>query len=285
MQHLKTKSRIYLQNNTTYKTFELPMRNGKKAYFASDLHLGLYPYELSAKRERMIVAWLDQIKEDAAILFLVGDIFDYWYEYKKVVSRGYVRFLAKIAEFTDNGIPVHFFTGNHDVWMFDYLPSELGVFVHKNPIIVTISGKKFFIGHGDGIGPGDTSYKLLRKIFHNKFLQFLFSRLHPNFTYMLGQNWSKHSRYSKGLIEPFLGVDKEYNILFARDFISHVPIDYFVFGHRHIPMDITLSQKSRLINLGEWISSCTFAEFDGNAIQLKSWIPEYNDRILYMNVT
>jgi len=244
---------------------------GKKAYFASDVHLGLYPYDQSRKRELNFVNWLETIKKDVGVLFLVGDIFDYWYEYKKVTARGFVRFLGKLCEITDSGIPVYFFTGNHDVWVFDYLPSETGVVVYKNPIEVEINNRRFFIAHGDGVGPGDHSYKILRKIFHNKILQFLFSKIHPNYTYALGHNWSRHSRYTKGLVTPFLGVEKEYNIRFAKDYLTNEPIDYFIFGHRHIPMDIKLSERSRLINLGEWIQGCTFAEFDGDHLTLRSF--------------
>jgi len=260
-----------LKINKIQQVTKLTLPKDKKAYFASDFHLGLYPYEKSAQREKVIVQWLDLIKQDAGALFLVGDIFDYWYEYKKVSARGFVRFLGKICEFTDKGIPVYFFTGNHDVWVFDYLPSETGVQVFYNPIEIEINDRSFIIGHGDGVGPNDSGYKILRGIFHNKILQFLFSRLHPNFTYWIGHSWSKHSRYSKGLSEPFYGVDKEFNILYAKDYLTHKHIDYFIFGHRHIPMDIKLNESSKLINLGEWIFSNTYAVFDGNNLDLTSY--------------
>lgn len=260
-----------MKKNRPQPVNKLVLPEGKKAYFASDFHLGLYPYDKSAQREKVIVKWLDVIKKDAGALFLVGDVFDYWYEYRKVTARGFVRFLGKICEFTDNGIPVYFFTGNHDVWVFDYLPSETGVKVFYNPIEIEINDKTFLIGHGDGVGPNDNNYKILRKIFHNKLLQFLFSRLHPNFTYWLGHSWSKHSRYSKGLFEEFYGMDKEFNILFAKDYLTQKHIDYFVFGHRHIPMDIKLSENSKLFNLGEWIFSNTYAIYDGNNMELTSF--------------
>lgn len=269
-----------MKTNKYRQIKNLTLEPGKKAYFASDVHLGLYPYEQSSIREKVFVNWLNEIKKDVGVLFLVGDIFDYWYEYKKVAPRGFIRFLGKLCEITDSGVPVYFFTGNHDVWVFDYLPSETGVIVCKNPIEICINNKKFFIGHGDGVGPGDTSYKLLRKIFHSKFLQLLFSRLHPNFTFALGQNWSKHSRYSKGLVEPYLGVEKEYNILFAKDYVKNNDIDYFIFGHRHIPMVINISNYAKLINLGEWIVAYTFGVFDGSEMHLKSYRkPEgWNDK-------
>jgi len=249
---------------------------GKKAYFISDIHLGLYPYDISTLREKVVIEWLDQIRGDAGVLFLVGDIFDFWYEYRKVVPRGFVRFLAKICEFTDRGVPVFFFTGNHDVWAFDYFSTEAGATIFRNPIEMVIGEKKFFIGHGDGIGPGDYGYKFLRKIFHNQVLQFLFSRLHPNFAFGLGHSWSKHSRYSKGLTDSFHGVDKEFNILFAKEFIRNHPIDYFVFGHRHIAMEIELSESSKLFNLGEWVVGNTYAEFDGSQMKLLSF-PGFNN--------
>jgi UDP-2,3-diacylglucosamine hydrolase len=204
-------------------------------------------------------------------LFLVGDIFDFWYEYRKVVAKGFARFIGKLCEYTDSDIPVYMFTGNHDVWMYDYFQTEVGATVCYKPIEITINNKKFFIGHGDGVGPKDYSYKFLKAFFNNKFAQFLFSRLHPNFAYSLGQTWSKHSRYSKGISEAFHGMDKEFNILFAKDLLKTKQIDYFVFGHRHIPMDIRLNENSKLFNLGEWIFCMTYGIFDGREFILKSY--------------
>jgi UDP-2,3-diacylglucosamine hydrolase len=253
------------------KLDNLILPDNKKAYFASDLHLGLYPYDKSALRERVFVQWLDRIKVDAGALFLVGDIFDFWYEYRKVTSRGFVRFLGKLCEITDSGIPVYYFTGNHDVWVFDYLPSETGVKVFYNPVEIKINDRTFFIGHGDGLGSGDNGYKLLRMVFYSKFLQFLFSRVHPNFAYALGHAWSKSSRLSKGVFEPFLGLDREHQVSFAREYLKQTHADFFVFGHRHIPMDIKLNGQSRLINLGEWIVNNTYAVFDGQNMELLSF--------------
>jgi UDP-2,3-diacylglucosamine hydrolase len=252
---------------------KINLSEGKKVYFASDIHLGLYPVEKSVKRERLFVKWLDEIKPTTGALFLVGDIFDFWFEYRRVVAKGFVRFIAKICEFTDNGIPVFIFTGNHDVWMFDYFQKEVGAIVCKRPIEIEIGSKKFFIGHGDGVGPGDNSYKFLKGVFTNKILQFLFSRIHPNFAYWMGYTWSKHNRYSKGLAEEFHGVNKEFNILFAKDILQSRHFDYFIFGHRHIPMDIKLNETSKLFNLGEWIAGNTFAVFDGNTVELNSYFP------------
>jgi UDP-2,3-diacylglucosamine hydrolase len=249
----------------------LKLAENKKAYFASDFHLGLYPYHKSAEREKIIVKWLDEIKKDAGALFLAGDIFDFWYEYRKVIAKGFVRFLGKLCEFTDNGIPVYIFTGNHDVWMFSYLQEEVGAVVFENPVEFRINDKLFYVGHGDGVGPGDINYKLLKGIFTSKVCQFLFSRIHPNFAYWLGHTWSKHSRYSKGIADEFHGIDKEYNILFAKETLKNRHIDYFVFGHRHIPMDIQLNGTSKLINLGEWIFGYTYAVFDGRNLELLSY--------------
>jgi UDP-2,3-diacylglucosamine hydrolase len=267
-----TDSHNYWENkNRSVYTLELP--NNKKVYFASDLHLGLYPYNKSAHRERLFVQWLSEIKDSTGALFLVGDVFDFWYEYKKVVSKGFVRFLGKLCEFTDAGIPVYIFTGNHDVWMFNYLQSEIGATVFTDPVEFKINDKIFFIGHGDGVGPGDMGYKMLKGIFTSKVCQFLFSRIHPNFAYALGQTWSKHSRYSKGIADEFHGIDKEYNILFAKELLKTRYFDYFIFGHRHIPMDIRINETTKLFNLGEWIVGNTYLEFDGHSAELKSYFP------------
>lgn len=247
----------------------------KKVYFASDVHLGLYPKEKSDIREKHFVQWLSEIKPTTEALFLVGDIFDFWYEYKKVVPRGFIRFLGKLAEFTDSGIPVHFFAGNHDIWVNDYLPKEAGVILHTDPYITTINGKSFFIAHGDGLGPGDYSYKVLRKIFTNPTMQFLFSRIHPNLAFGFGHWWSKQSRYSKGLFEEFHGCDKEYLILYALELLKKSNYDYFIFGHRHIPMEISIG-NSKLINLGEWISAYTYATFDGQKLELNSYNKDFD---------
>jgi UDP-2,3-diacylglucosamine hydrolase len=243
-----------------------------KIYFASDIHLGLYPPDKSRKREKLFVQWLDEIKNDASELYLLGDIFDFWYEYRKVVPRGFTRVLGKICEFTDKGIPVHYFTGNHDVWVFDYLPSETGVIIHHKPFITEIYGKKFFLAHGDDLGFEDIGYKFLKRCFTNKTLQWMFSKLHPNFALSIGHAWSRKSRYSKGIAEEFKGEDKELQILFAKATLKKEHFDYFIFGHRHIAMDYKLSDNSKLINLGEWIFSYTYAVYDGNDVQLKKYI-------------
>lgn len=247
------------------------MPENKKIYFASDVHLGLYPYDHSRLREKVFVQWLEEIRKDAAELYLLGDIFDYWYEYRTVVPRGFTRTLGKLAEIADSGIPVHFFTGNHDVWAFDYLPSEIGVILHDEPYILEVNGKRMLLAHGDGIGPGDMGYKLLRRIFRSKFMQWWYSKIHPNLSMRFAHWWSKKSRYSKGIAEAFQGEEKELQIVFARETLKKEHFDYFIFGHRHVPMNYPLSPDSRLINLGEWIFSNTYALFDGTSLELKQY--------------
>jgi UDP-2,3-diacylglucosamine hydrolase len=247
---------------------ELPVN--KKIYFASDAHLGLYPRDKSHEREKLFVKWLDEIKADAAEIYLLGDIFDYWYEYKRVVPRGFVRFLGKLAEIADSGIKIHFFIGNHDIWVFDYLPSEIGLELHKKPFRTEIMGKRFLIDHGDRL-TNDWSYILMNNFFRNRVAQFFFSKIHPNYTIRMATAWSKHSRYSKGLREEFLGEDKEHQIIKARKMLQGEAIDFFVFGHRHLPMDFKLNDTSRLINTGDWVVHFTYAVFDGKDMQLKSY--------------
>lgn len=244
----------------------------KKIYFASDFHLGAPDYESSLIREKKIVAWLEHIEDTAEEIFLVGDIFDFWFEYKRAVPRGFVRLLGKIAELTDKGIPVHVFTGNHDMWIFDYLPKEIGVKLYREPIEREFFGKSYFIGHGDGLGPGDKGYKFLKKVFANRFCQWCFARLHPNFGIWLADKSSKTSRAkSKGQDEVFLGEDKEWLIQYCKEVLEKTHYDYFVFGHRHLPLEIKLEDNSTYYNLGEWINYCTYLEVDADSVELKEW--------------
>ncbi|MBN1118250.1 MAG: UDP-2,3-diacylglucosamine diphosphatase, partial [Bacteroidales bacterium] len=245
------------------------MTKRTKYYFISDVHLGLHPIEKSREREKKLVKWLDSIKDETCELFLVGDIFDFWHEHKHVVPKGFIRFLGKLSEMVDSGIKVHFFTGNHDIWAYNYFEEELNIKILTEPVIREINGKKFFVGHGDGIGPGDTSYKLLKWAFTNSTLQWLFARLHPNFSMWIGKSWSKSSRYSKGIVaEDYAGPEKELQILFAKEILKKEHFDFFVFGHRHIPWDLDLGNNSRIINLGDWICSYTYAVFDGNELKV-----------------
>jgi UDP-2,3-diacylglucosamine hydrolase len=252
-----------------------------RIYFISDVHLGLYPSEQSAQREKVLVGWLDEIKRDATQLYLVGDIFDFWHEYKHVVPKGYTRFLGKLAEMADMGIQLHYFTGNHDVWVYDYLPAEMGVIVHREAIISDLGGKRFYIGHGDAVGPGDRGYKILKGFFTNKILQWLFARIHPNAALAFGKLWSKNSRYAKGIVaEPYHGDDKEFQVIFARETLKKEHVDYFIFGHRHIPFMIQIGESSYAVNLGDWINNFTYAVWDGRELLLKSILPEREKEIL-----
>ncbi len=245
---------------------------GKKIYFASDLHLGAPNREKSLKREKLFVQWLDEIKADAAILYLVGDVFDFWFEYKKAVPRGYVRLLGKLAELSDAGIALHIFTGNHDMWIFDYLPEELGARIHREPIRKTYNGKNFYIGHGDGLGPGDHGYKFIKKVFQNPFCRWAFARLHPNFGIGLADFFSKTSRAKTGESDAtYLGEEKEWLAIYAREIAQTEEVDYFLFGHRHLPLKIPLEKKAVYYNLGDWLTYYTYGAFDGTAFQLKTF--------------
>ncbi len=246
------------------------MQTGKKIYFASDFHLGAPKDTKSAERERLLCKWLDEIKHDAEEIYLVGDIFDFWYEHVYTVPKGFVRILGKIAELADSGIKVHFFTGNHDTWMKDYFPKEIGVSVFDNPISRTYNGKNFYIGHGDGLGPGDYWYKLLKWIFRNKISQWMYSRIHPNLSFWLARASSLKSRAATGNSdEIFNGAEKEWLYIYCKEYLANNKVDYFVFGHRHLPLDLDIEGKARYINLGDWIRYNSYAVFDGNKLELK----------------
>ena len=248
---------------------QLPV--GKKIYFASDNHLGAPTPEESAPRERIFVQWLDHIKDDVGVLFLLGDLFDFWFEYKTVVPKGFVRVLGKLAELSDAGVPIHFFVGNHDLWMLDYLEKEIGIKVHYTPKEFTFNDKSFFIGHGDGLGPNDKGYKRMKKIFKNSFFQWCFRWLHPDWGMRLGHYLSVKNKLISGEEDAiFLGEENEWLAQYARRKNQEKARDYYVFGHRHIPLDIPVEQ-ARYINLGDWISHYTYAVFDGKALKLKSW--------------
>lgn len=242
---------------------------GKKIYFASDFHLGVPNAAQSLVREKKLVQWLSDIEKDAQHIFLVGDIFDFWFEYKTVVPRGFTRLLGKLASLTDRGIQVHYFTGNHDMWTFGYLEKETGVSLYRNPIEVRIQNKLFYVGHGDGLGPGDHGYKLIKKVFASPVSQWLFARLHPNFGIGLANFWSGKSRAANGPVdEVFMGEDKEWLIIYCKEVLQKKHYDYFIFGHRHLLLDVALGEKSRYINLGDWFKNPHFAVFNGEAFQL-----------------
>lgn len=243
---------------------------GNKTYFVSDVHLGAPALRNNKERENLFVSFLDKIKDDAGEIFLMGDIFDFWFEYKKVVPRGFVRTLGKIAEITDSGIPVHFFTGNHDVWVFDYLPEEIGVIVHRDPMEITINDKIFYLSHGDGHDPKDKGYLFLKRLFTNKAAQFLFTRLHPNFALWLGHEWSKKSRISKGL-DPEISSNEEPLVDYAIQYAKNNKVDFLIFGHRHIMLEKDIKPDAKVVFLGDWIHYFSYAVFDGDKLELKRY--------------
>lgn len=243
---------------------------GKKIYFLSDFHLGTPDYASSLERERRVVRFLEEARKDAAHIFIVGDLFDFWYEYRTVVPKGYVRILGKMAEITDSGIPVSFFVGNHDMWMKGYFEKELNIPVYFEPKAFEWNGKKFLIGHGDGLGPGDHGYKFIKKVFRNPVCQWLFGILPPAVGVGLANYFSRSSRAATGQTdEHFLGEEKEWLITYCREVLQQQHYDYFIFGHRHLPIDFLLKDNSRYINLGDWIRYNSYAVFDGNSIELK----------------
>jgi len=243
---------------------------GKKIFFASDFHLGAPNYEASLAREKKIIRWLDAIEEEAHEIYLLGDVFDFWFEYKHAIPKGFVRLQGKIASLTDKGIKVHWFYGNHDMWVFDYIPTELGVELHPKEIQRTYNGKKFFIGHGDGLGPGDNGYKFIKKVFRSKVSQWFFARLHPNFGIGLANFFSKKSRLSTGDSDAiYHGEEKEMLIQYCKTVLENESHDYFIFGHRHLPMDFTLDSGSKYVNTGDWIKYFSYAEFNGKSLDLK----------------
>jgi UDP-2,3-diacylglucosamine hydrolase len=248
------------------------MNTSTKIYFASDFHLGAPNHEESKKREVRVVRWLNEVKKDASEIYLLGDIFDFWFEYKTVIPKGFVRLQGKIAEITDSGIPVHVFTGNHDMWIFDYLPQELGIKLYREPIVRTYNGKKFLIGHGDGLGPGDKQYKMLKAVFASKVCQWFFARIHPNLGIGVANAWSRKSRRNNITYdEKFEGKEKELLYHFCVDYLKKEHVDYFIFGHRHLPLEIPVGEHSTYFNLGEWIKYNTYAVFDGEKLEMKKY--------------
>lgn len=271
----------------------------KKVYFLSDAHLGSRAIPHGRMNERRLVRFLDSIKNQAKAIYLLGDMFDFWYEWSNVVPKGYTRFLGKLSELTDMGVEVHYFTGNHDIWMYGYLEDECGVVLHKSPVTLEIFNKVFYLAHGDGLGDPDRQFKMLRAIFHNRLCQRLFSTLlHPNLSMNFGLAWARHSRLkrvkmqnvlqsgSEGTLfngniitslnssgEPeYMGEDNEHLVLFSKEYMTvHPDVDYFIYGHRHIELDLMLSDAKRLLILGDWISQFTYAVFDGEHLLLEEY--------------
>ena len=257
----------------------MPLPDNKKIFFLSDFHLGAPDHASSLEREKIIVQFLDEIKKDTSEIFLVGDMFDFWYEYRRVVPKGYVRLLGKLGELSDAGIQMHFFVGNHDMWMRGYFQKELNIPVYYKPQEFERGGKNFLIGHGDGLGPGDHGYKRLKKVFRNPFSKWLFGIFPPRMGMGLANYMSRRSRAQTGATEEtFLGEDKEWLIIYSKEVLKgkNLPagrqdIDFFVFGHRHLPIDYRLDKGTRYINLGDWIRYYTYAVFDGEKMELKSY--------------
>lgn len=242
---------------------KLALEPGKKIYFASDFHLGVPTAAKSLEREKKIVRWLDQCSQDAGAIVLVGDLFDFWFEYKKTIPRGFSRFMGKLAQISDSGIPLIVFTGNHDMWMYGYFEEELNAKVIYDPIQLFINDTKIYIGHGDGLGPGDKGYKMLKKIFRNRFFQWSFSWLHPNVGIGVANYWSRRSRaQANDTDQHFLGED-EWLWNYSKALEAQEHHDAYIFGHRHLPLDLEVGKNSRYYNLGEWLGSYTYLEYDG----------------------
>lgn len=245
--------------------------NRKNIYFASDMHLGMHPLPESREREKHLVQWLKKIGPEAKELWLLGDVFDYWFEHRKVVPRGFIRFLGQLADLADHGVKIHIFSGNHDVWLFDYFPEEISAEIHHDPLVVSMGGTTFHLSHGDGLTKKDRGYLFLKSMFRSKFLQWWYARLHPNGTAAFAQWWSRKSRYGKEMVHPYKE-DNEEQIIYAREKLKSAPgIDLFVFGHRHIPYDVEIAPGKRAVCLGDWITSYSYGVYDGEEFRLETF--------------
>ena len=251
---------------------QIDLTQDKKIYFASDQHFGVPNLQESRKREEKFIRWLDEIKKDAQILFLMGDLFDFWHEWKYVVPKGYIRVLGKIAELKDSGIAIYFFVGNHDLWMKNYFEEELGIPVYFEKRYYEISDKKFLLAHGDGLGPGDKGYKRMKKIFTNPLAQWAFRWLHPDIAMRIANYMSQKNKLISGVEDQkFLGEDKEFLIQYSKEKLKTEDIDYFVFGHRHLPLIFDLEKGAKYINLGDWIVYFTYGVYDGRSFEVKKF--------------
>jgi UDP-2,3-diacylglucosamine hydrolase len=241
-------------------------------YFASDFHLGVPDAARSLEREKKLVRWLKEVATDAECIYLVGDIFDFWFEYRHAVPKGFTRLLGTLSELSDAGIRIEVFTGNHDMWMFRYLEEECGLRIHRKPQTVQFQGKTIMLGHGDGLGPGDHGYKFIKKVFANPVCQWLFARLHPNFGIGMANFWSRKSRAAAPEKDRFRGEDQEWLLSYCKEVVQqHPEIDYFIFGHRHLPLDFMVNAHSRYVNLGDWFEACTYAVLRDGKLELKSY--------------
>ncbi|MEN8248346.1 MAG: UDP-2,3-diacylglucosamine diphosphatase [Bacteroidota bacterium] len=246
----------------------IDLQTGKKIYFASDFHLGTPNHEDSLIREKKLVRWLTKIEKDADAIFLLGDIFDFWFEYKKAIPKGFVRFQGKLAELADKGLKIYFFTGNHDMWMYDYFPQEFGIKVYHDPVQLNIGETKMLIGHGDGLGPGDKNYKRLKKIFKSRFNQKAFSMLHPGIGISMAHNWSKRSRLANTKYEEVFHGEDENLLLYCKRKEESEHHDYYIFGHRHLILDLEVSKNSKYLNPGDWVNHSSYIVFDGKSCEL-----------------
>lgn len=245
-----------------------------KIYFASDFHLGTTGLTSSEEREKKIISWLDYIRPTCKELYLVGDVFDYWFEYKEVIPKGYLKFISKLAQMKSEGTPIYLFTGNHDMWLFDYFEKELDIPVMREPIFKKIFNHTFLIGHGDGLGPGDKGYKFIKKVFSNKICQWLFARIHPNLGLLTMRFFSKSSRNFTSVDETIFKPNTEWLIQFIEQDKSNA--DYYVFGHRHLPIDYQIqNHKGKYINLGDWLYYCSYGVYDGSRLSLAFYDSPY----------
>ncbi len=247
---------------------------GKKIFFASDFHLGVPDYQRSLMRERKIIRWLENIEEEAYHIFLLGDIFDFWFEYRHTIPKGYVRLLGKLASMTDKGIPITVFTGNHDMWLFDYFPKELNIPVERNPRLLQVGDTRLLIGHGDGLGPGDLKYKIIKKVFASPLCQGLFACIHPNLGIGLANFWSKNSRLSNSESDAKFYGEKEMLWQYCKKVEYHTHHDYYIFGHRHLPLSLPVGENSHYYNLGEWVNHCKYGVYDGASFQVIDFEPQ-----------
>ena len=247
----------------------------KKIYFASDAHLGARFLKDPLATERRLTRWLDSVKHEAAAIWFLGDMFDYWYEYKYVVPKGHTRFLGKLAELSDMGVEIHFFIGNHDIWMFDYLPREIGAVIHRDTLTVDLLGKRFFLGHGDEVDYRSRAFRLMRRVFRNRFCQWLYAGIHPRWTFGFALGWSLSSRRSgleKQEEREYQGEAGEYLVAFAKEYLkTHPDINFFIFGHRHIMLDLMLSRTARILIAGDWMRYCSYSVWDGENLFLEQF--------------
>lgn len=252
----------------------------KNIYFISDAHLGSRAISHQRRQERRLVRFLDEVKDKASAVYMLGDMFDFWFEYRRVVPQGFTRFLGKVSELTDAGVEVHFFTGNHDIWCWDYLQQECGCIIHHGPQTLSLGDKTFYLAHGDGLGYTTRGFRLIRGIFHNKVCQWLFRWLHPDLGMAFGLNWAKHSRLKHESYDgvhagepPYKGENREPLVIFAKDYLkTHPDVNYFLFGHRHIELDLQLTRTARMLILGDWVTQFTYAVYDGENMFLESYI-------------